>query len=125
MEAKGDRKRQAWTLLAEALGTALLVLGLNWGGVGSDAPVVVGLTLFMVMEVLGPIGGNLFNPAVTLAMMIKLKHGEAEASPFFGLLIIVAQMNQNRLDRHGALSHKPKPKPKGATHSAAPVSRSK
>lgn len=92
MEARGDRKKQAWTLLAEALGTGFLAVGFNWGGVSHGAPVVVGLTLFVVTGTFGPISACHFNPAVTLAMMIKHAGNNDGGSFFLGLLTVVAQL---------------------------------
>ena len=104
MEAKGDRKKWAWALLAEAFGTAFLALGVNWRGVGNGAPVAVGLALFMALEVLGPIGGGQFNPAVTLALIAKCNQNETGMSLAFGLLTILAQLIGATLGCVGSLA---------------------
>ena len=73
------------------LGTAMIMTAVNWGGCASATPKCVGLTVFIMAQVFGPISGGHFNPAITLAMMIKHRHEECGKSIFFGLFIILFQ----------------------------------
>jgi len=43
-------------------------------------------------QVFGPISGGHFNPAVTMAMMIKHRHEQVGASIFYGILIMLFQL---------------------------------
>lgn len=90
MEVPGGKQNKTWVLISELLGTAMLCAGLNWGGCSSGTPIVVGLVVFLMAQIFGPISGGHFNPAVTLAMLIKHRHETCGASVFFGILIIVS-----------------------------------
>lgn len=92
MEVPGGKQNKVWVLISELLGTAMLAASINWGGCSSGTPQCVGLTVFIMAQVFGPISGGHFNPAVTVAMMIKHRHETCGASLFYGILIIVAQI---------------------------------
>lgn len=83
-----------WTLVAEMLGTGFLVLGYNLGGTANCIPVTMGLTCFMMTQIFEPIGGVHFNPAITLAMALKMRHSDdARHCTFkFVILEIIAQI---------------------------------
>lgn len=72
MESKHKKRKMLWALLSELLGTAFLVLAFNLGGTTNCIPVTVGLTCFMMFQILDPLGGSHFNPAITIAMSIKM-----------------------------------------------------
>ena len=92
MEVPGGKQNKAWVLISELLGTAMLGAAINWGGTSSGTPNCVGMTVFIMAQVFGPISGGHFNPAVTMAMMIKHRHETCGPSIFYGILIWVAQM---------------------------------
>ncbi len=95
----------ARALLAEALGTAVLLATVVGSGImgvqlsdGNDAIVLLANAsatagvLYVLVTVLGPISGAHFNPAVTLAMRLRgeMRSGEAAAYVAVQLLAAVA-----------------------------------
>lgn len=92
MEVPGGNKNKVWVLISELLGTAMLGAAINWGGCSSGTPHCVGLTVFIMAQVFGPISGGHFNPAVTVGMLIKHRHEKCGPSLFYALLIIVCQI---------------------------------
>lgn len=60
-------------LLAECVGTFFLVLtiGVSVVGGGPNAPVAIGLILGIQIYTFGSVSGGLFNPAVTLAVLLS------------------------------------------------------
>lgn len=60
-------------LLAECVGTFFLVLtiGVSVAGGGSNAPVAIGLILGIQIYTFGSVSGGMFNPAVTLAVLLS------------------------------------------------------
>lgn len=91
MEVPGGSKNKAWVLISELLGTAMLAAAFNWGGTSENTPVCVGLSLFAMAQVFGPISGGHFNPAVTIAIFIKHRHYLCGPAFVYSLLIITAQ----------------------------------
>ncbi|MEL6449756.1 MAG: MIP/aquaporin family protein [Pseudomonadota bacterium] len=78
-------------LIAEALGTALLLVGVVGSGIMGETladgnvalallanAIATGCMLYVIITVLGPISGAHFNPAVTLAFYLR---GEIDARP--------------------------------------------
>ena len=73
-------------ICAEAIGTALLLIGVVGSGIMAKTltndiavvllvnAIVTGCTLFFIITILGPISGAHFNPVVTLAFAFKGKH---------------------------------------------------
>jgi aquaporin Z len=60
-------------LLAECVGTFFLVLtiGVSVAGGGPNAPVAIGLILGIQIYTFGSVSGGMFNPAVTLAVLLS------------------------------------------------------
>ena len=94
MESKHSTRKMLWTLVAELLGTAFLSLAFNLGGTANSRPVTLGLTCFMMTQIFDPIGGAHFNPAVTIAMSLKMRKADvARHNKFkFVFLEIIAQI---------------------------------
>ena len=92
MEVPGGNKNKLWVLISELLGTAMLGAAINWGGCSSGTPHCVGLSVFIMAQVFGPISGGHFNPAVTVGMLIKHRHEKCGPSLFYALLTIVCQI---------------------------------
>ena len=92
MEVPGGSKNKVWVLVSELLGTGFLSAALNWGGCSGGTPQCVGLAVFIMAQVFGPVSGGHFNPAVTVAMLIKHRHEKCGPTVLYSLLIIVAQI---------------------------------
>jgi aquaporin Z len=90
MEVPGGSRNKLWVLVSELLGTAFLTAALNWGGCSSGEAECVGLAIFIMAQVFGPISGGHFNPAVTIAVLIKHRHEKCLPSLIYTFLIIVA-----------------------------------
>lgn len=71
MEVPGGIENKLVVCLCEMMGTAALLLAVNLGNTSSNTPICVGLTVFGMAQMFGPISGGHFNPAVTLGMFIK------------------------------------------------------
>ena len=90
-----DRK-----LAAEFLGTAFLLVGVVGSGIMAESlsagntglallanAIATGCILYVLIEVLGPISGAHFNPAVTLAFLIRRQFSAAPAAAFIAVQI--------------------------------------
>lgn len=88
-------------LLAEGLGTAFLLIGVVGSGImgahlsgGNIAiallanAIATGCTLYFIITVLGPISGAHFNPAVTLAFLIRKEISGGDAAAYTVVQII-------------------------------------
>lgn len=87
-------------LLAEGLGTALLLIGVVGSGIMADAltedvalallgnAIATGCALYFLITILGPISGAHFNPAVTLAFTLKGEIEAPEAIKYVGVQIL-------------------------------------
>ncbi|WP_342078889.1 MIP/aquaporin family protein [Yoonia sp. SS1-5] len=89
------------TLLAEGLGTAFLLIGVVGSGIMGDAlaggniaiallanAIATGCILYVIITVLGPISGAHFNPAVTLAFLLRGELPAARAVPYVLVQVI-------------------------------------
>lgn len=92
MEVQGGSKNKAWVLISEFLGTAMLGAAVNWGGTSGTTAQCVGMVVFIMARVFGPVSNGHFNPAVTIAVLIKHKHEKCGPTIFYSLLIILAQI---------------------------------
>jgi len=89
----------AHRLAAEALGTALLLIGVVGSGIMAQTltqdialallanAIATGCTLYVIITVLGPISGAHFNPVVTLAFAWKGDHPWGLAVLYIGVQI--------------------------------------
>lgn len=88
-------------LLAEGLGTAFLLIGVVGSGImgasladGNIAiallanAIATGCILFVIITTLGPVSGAHFNPAVTLAFLLRGEIKVAEAVPYVIVQIV-------------------------------------
>jgi glycerol uptake facilitator-like aquaporin len=82
-------------LIAEAIGTAFLLIGVVGSGIMADAlspdntgvallanAIATGCILYVIITLLGPISGAHFNPAVSLAFMLRGELSVANALPY-------------------------------------------
>jgi glycerol uptake facilitator-like aquaporin len=88
-------------LLAEGLGTAFLLIGVVGSGIMGEAlaggntaiallanAIATGCTLYFIITTLGPISGAHFNPAVTLAFVIRREISSSQAAAYMPVQII-------------------------------------
>ena len=92
MEVPGGEKTKVWVLISELFGTAFLAAAVNWGGTSNSTAICAGLTIFIMALVFGPISGGHFNPAVSVAILIKHRHKNCGPSIGYFFLIIIAQI---------------------------------
>ena len=93
MEIEGGHKIKKIVCLYEAIGSALLIIALNWSNyIAKDqfGPVGLGLTLFSCITILGPVSGGHFNPAVTIGVLIREGKDKAKANLPFCFYIILS-----------------------------------
>jgi len=78
-------------LITEFIGTFFLVLTIGMvvtGGKGDFAPIAIGSVLMVMIFAGGHISGAHYNPAVTLAVLVRGKIGIGEAIPYMIVQII-------------------------------------
>ena len=92
-------------LLAEAIGTAFLLIAVVGSGImadnlsdGNDGlallanAIATGAALFVLIEVFGPISGAHFNPVVTMVMAMRGDLSRAQALPYIGTQILAGAL---------------------------------
>lgn len=72
MEVPGGNNNTVFVLISELIGTAFLMMAINWGSVSGKTAECAGFAVFMLIQLFGQVSGGHFNPAVTLAMLFKL-----------------------------------------------------
>ena len=95
MEVPGGHQNKAVVCLYEMIGTATLIMAVNWGislTTANFQPIAVGLTLFANISILAPVCGGHFNPAVTIGVFIKEGRKNISQNAVFTLLIIISQI---------------------------------
>ena len=88
-------------LLAEGLGTAFLLIGVVGSGIMGESlaggnvaiallanAIATGCILYAIITTLGPVSGAHFNPAVTLAFLLRKEISVSEAIPYVIVQII-------------------------------------
>lgn len=88
MEVPGGHRNKGLVCLYEALGTATLLMSINM--TSGYNPYAISITIFAAIVVFGSVCGAHFNPAVTIAVLIK--NGNFSKDLPFALLIIVSQI---------------------------------
>jgi glycerol uptake facilitator-like aquaporin len=91
MEVPGAGRNKFFVLWSEMIGTAFVLLAVNWGGTSSHTPICVGLTVAVMIQMYGSISGGHFNPAVTVGMMIKHKHDDLPFGIVYGQVMMLFQ----------------------------------
>jgi len=91
MEVPGSEGNKFFILLSEFIGTAMLVISINWSSTSDSTAFAVGATVFVMATIFGGISGGHFNPAVTIGMLWK--EGKDRFGRNLGLTIfmIIAQ----------------------------------
>lgn len=85
MEVPGARSgNKFFVLLYELLGTAMLLISINWASTSGSTAEAVGLTVMVCAQIMGGISGGHFNPAVTVGMLWK------EGKENFGVNLVFA-----------------------------------
>jgi glycerol uptake facilitator-like aquaporin len=90
MEIKDNKKNKLIVCIFEALGTATLLIAINWGANGGAQAYAVGITIFANIMFFGAVSGGHFNPAVTIGVYIR--EGDYGGNAIFMLLIIASQL---------------------------------
>ncbi|AHD00930.1 aquaporin [Leisingera methylohalidivorans] len=88
-------------LLAEGLGTAMLLIGVVGSGIMAENlaggnvalallanAIATGCMLYVIITTLGPVSGAHFNPAVTLAFALRGDHSWSASAPYIAVQII-------------------------------------
>ena len=88
-------------LLAEAVGTAFLLAAIAGSGIMGDAlsngqagaallphSLAIGVILFVMITLLGPVSGAHFNPAVTMVFALNGEMEQREAAPYVAVQIL-------------------------------------
>jgi aquaporin Z len=101
--------------ITEFIGTFFLVLAVGLSaGAGAMAPVAIGATLMVMVYAGGHISGGHYNPAVTLAVLIRGRIPVSEAIPYMVVQIIGASaaaflvsylVGAEKLDAHSAVAN--------------------
>jgi glycerol uptake facilitator-like aquaporin len=91
MEVNGGRGNKFFVFLSELLGTAFLLISINWASTSDSVPQAVGLTVMVMAQIFGPISGGHFNPAVTIGMLWKEGKENFAGNLCFGFFIIICQ----------------------------------
>ena len=103
MESKLTKCKIAISHFAELLGSAFLAFTFNVAAPASR-PVALGLTSFVMTQIMEPIGGGEFNPAVTIAMALKMKNAsDPQYRLIYVLIKIVAQIAGTMLGCAGSM----------------------
>lgn len=71
MEVPGGDKNKLIVCIYEAIGTALLLIAVNWGSNGAGQAYAVSITIFINIIIFGGASGGHFNPAVSIAVYIR------------------------------------------------------
>ena len=79
-----------WCAGHEMVGTAFLLLAVNWGTVSGYTPQAVGFTVFSFAIILGPVSGGHFNPAITIALFLRECNRNYIANLLTALIYITA-----------------------------------
>lgn len=92
MEVPGARSgNKFFVFLYELLGTAMLLISINWASTSGSVAEAVGLTVFVCAQIMGGISGGHFNPAVTIGMLWKEGKEHFAGNLVFAFFIIIFQ----------------------------------
>ena len=93
MEVPGGLNNKVMVCIAEIIGTAFLLIAVNISSNTGVTPICVGFTVFAMATIIGPVSGGHMNPAVTIGMFIKHKHGDKTVqNAIFMVIIICSQL---------------------------------
>ena len=90
MEVPGGLQNKKYVCLNEFIGTAFLLIAINWGQPANLASQVsITLTIFIIIA--GSVGGCNLNPAVSIGILIKEREEKSKKVAFF-FMIVSAQI---------------------------------
>lgn len=92
MEVPNGNKHRGQLCFYEGLGTALLLISVNWGALGSSQATAVGYGIWTYILFLSPVCGGHVNPAVTISVLIKCGRGEDSKNYTTAFAIILSQI---------------------------------
>ena len=91
MEVPGGHANKLFVLLSELIGTAFIMMAVNWGGVSDATPQCVGFVVFILIQIFGQVSGGHFNPAVSFAMLFKEGKANWMRNVTMFVMIMIAQ----------------------------------
>ena len=84
MEVPGGLRNKKHILLNELLGTAFLLITVNWG----QDPLLVSTVVIVIVAWSGGVGGANINPAVSLGILIKEKDNKNAKIIYYFQIVI-------------------------------------
>ena len=89
METPKGKNFKGFVCLYEALGTALLLITFNWSGPDAKA---IAISIFASIIMYGQVSGGHFNPAVTIAVLIKetFTNGNFGSNAVMAIIVILS-----------------------------------
>lgn len=91
METPKGKDFKGYVCFYEALGTACLLITFNWSGPDAQA---IAISIFASIIMYGQVSGGHFNPAVTIAVLIKetFMNGDFGQNAVMALIVILSQL---------------------------------
>jgi len=91
MEVKNGHNNKLLVCAYEFMGTAMLLLSINWGTLGPDQPIAVSGTVFAAILLFGPVSGAHYNGAVSIGVLVH-ESANLRKNAFFFMMIILSQI---------------------------------
>lgn len=89
---KSGYQNKYWCAAHEILGTAFLLLAVQWGTVSGHTPKAVGLSVFCFAVIIGQVSGGHMNPAVSTALFMRECHRNYQGNLCTFFLYIISQI---------------------------------
>ena len=89
MEVQGAFNNKTLVLVSEVIGTAFLMMAMNWSASQDAIPESVGLTVMILTQLFGEISGGHFNPALSFGFLFKegSAHWARNTAMFIAMMI--------------------------------------
>lgn len=91
MEVPGGHNNKAFVIISEVVGTALVMVAVNWGATGESTHQSIAGMVFILTQLFGGVSGGHFNPAVTLAVLFKEGSENWMRNFTFTIMLIIVQ----------------------------------